>query len=212
MNAPMSSEHEHFSTPDPVAASRPVTIKVALPEGSMQLTTDRGVFSHGALDLGTKVLLLKATATPPTGNLLDLGCGVGPIAITLARRSPGATVWAVDVNNRALRLCSDNALANGVTNVRTSTPEQMDGSIRFDGIWSNPPVHVGKPAMHAMLLLWLPRLADGAACTMVVQKHLGSDSLQSWLTEQGYPTERIGSAKGYRILRSVRATSAPDPD
>lgn len=211
MNTPQLPPHEHFSTPDPAAASQPVTIKVAMPEGTMQLTTDRGVFSHGALDLGTKVLLLKATATPSAGNLLDLGCGAGPIAITLARRSPGATVWAVDVNNRALRLCRDNARANGITNIETCTPDQVDDAIRFDGIWSNPPVHIGKPAMHEMLLQWLPRLADGAACTMVVQKHLGSDSLQSWLSDQGFPTERIGSAKGYRILRSVRAVSAEPP-
>lgn len=208
----MNSAQEHFSTPDPTAASQPVTIKVAMPEGTMQLTTDRGVFSHGALDLGTKVLLLKSTDAPKFGNLLDLGCGVGPIAITLAKRSPDATVWAVDVNNRALQLCRDNARVNGVANVQTSTPEQVDDAIRFDGIWSNPPVHIGKPAMHAMLLQWLPRLADGAACTMVVQKHLGSDSLQSWLTDQGFPTERIGSAKGYRILRSLRAEPAASAD
>ena len=200
---------EHFSSTDPAAASQPVTIKVPMPEGTLQLTTDRGVFSHGALDLGTRVLLLKAPLPPQTGDLLDLGCGTGPIAITLARRAPGATIWAVDVNNRALRLCRDNARANGVGNVQTCTPDQIDPSILFEGIWSNPPIHIGKPAMHAMLLQWLPRLAPGAACTMVVQKHLGSDSLQTWLTDQGYPTERIASAKGYRILRSVRPLHEP---
>ncbi len=197
-----ATDPDHFSTPDPVSASQPLTIKVAMPDGTLQLTTDRGVFSHGALDLGTKVLLLKAPPPPDTGNLLDLGCGTGPIAITLARRAPLATVWAVDVNNRALRLCRDNARANGVSNVRTCTPDQVDDTISFDAIWSNPPVHIGKAALHEMLLRWLPRLQPGAACVMVVHKHLGSDSLQSWLTEQGYPTDRIGSAKGYRILRS----------
>lgn len=175
-----------------------------MPDGTLQLTTDRGVFSHGALDLGTKVLLLKAPAPPASGNLLDLGCGVGPIAITLARRSPLATVWAVDVNNRALRLCRDNARANGAQNINTCLPEQVDDGIVFDAIWSNPPVHVGKDALHEMLLLWLPRLRHGGECIMVVHKHLGSDSLQTWLTAHGYPTERLGSAKGYRILRSVR--------
>jgi 16S rRNA (guanine1207-N2)-methyltransferase len=196
---------EHFSTPDPTTASQPLTVSVALPDGTLQLTTDRGVFSHGALDLGTRVLLLKAPPPPPTGNLLDLGCGAGPIAITLARRSPDATVWAVDVNNRALRLCRDNARANKVTNVHTCTPEQVDDALTFAAIWSNPPIHIGKPAMHAMLLHWLPRLEPGGECLMVVQKHLGSDSLQAWLTAQGFPTERIASAKGYRILRTVRA-------
>jgi len=202
---------DHYSTPEPPAASQPLTIKVAMPDGTLQLTTDRGVFSYGALDLGTKVLLLKAPAAPSTGNLLDLGCGVGPIAITLARRSPGAAVWAVDVNNRALRLCRDNANANGVKNVHPATPDQIDDAIMFDAIWSNPPIHIGKAAMHEMMLQWLPRLNPGATCVMVVQKHLGSDSLQSWLTAQGYPTQRIGSAKGYRILSSRAPTGRDLP-
>lgn len=198
------TNNEHFSTPDPITTSQPTTIRVAMPDGALHLTTDRGVFSHGALDLGTRVLLLKAPPPPTVGNLLDLGCGVGPIAITLAKRAPSATIWAVDVNNRALRLCRENARANSVSNVNTCAPDQMDPDIMFDTIWSNPPIHIGKPNLHALLLQWLPRLKVGAACLMVVQKHLGSDSLQSWLTEQGYPTNRIGSAKGYRILRSVR--------
>ncbi len=196
---------EHFSTPDPVTPTQPLTVKVALPDGTLQLTTDRGVFSHGALDLGTRVLLLKTPSPPSTGNLLDLGCGTGAIAITLAKRSPGATVLAVDVNNRALRLCRDNARVNGVAErVQTCTPEQIDPQMIFEAIWSNPPIHIGKPALHALLLQWLPRLAPGASCFMVVQKHLGSDSLQAWLTDQNFPTERIASAKGYRILQSTR--------
>ncbi|MEO7397333.1 MAG: methyltransferase [Ilumatobacteraceae bacterium] len=197
--------NEHFSTSNPTTPSHPVTVTVALPDGIVKLTTDKGVFSYGALDLGTKVLLLKAPAPPSHGNLLDLGSGTGAIAITLAKRSPTATVWAVDVNQRALRLTRDNARANGVTTVNTCTPDEMDASIVFDAIWSNPPIHIGKPALHAVLLRWLPRLARGGVAIMVVQKHLGSDSLQAWLTAQGYPTERVSSAKGYRLLRTVRA-------
>ena len=200
--------NEQYFEHKPTSPSEPVTFRVSLPDGSLQLTTDRGVFSHGALDLGTRVLLLKGPPLPPRGDLLDLGCGAGAIAITMAKRSPEATVWAVDVNARALRLCRDNARANKVTNVRTCTPEEIDQDVRFAAIWSNPPIHIGKPAMHAMLLHWLARLrADGEA-VMVVQRHLGSDSLQTWLTIQGYPTERLSSAKGYRLLRSVPRLAA----
>jgi 16S rRNA (guanine1207-N2)-methyltransferase len=196
--------NEQYFEPRPSSASDPITIRVALPDGPMQLTTDRGVFSYGALDTGTKVLLLKAPPLPKHGDLLDLGCGTGAIAITMAKRSPQATVWAVDVNSRALRLCRDNARANGVTNVQTCTPEEMDDAVRFAAIWSNPPIHIGKQAMHAMLLHWLARLTLDGEAIMVVQRHLGSDSLQTWLNGQGYPTERLGSAKGYRLLRTVR--------
>lgn len=194
--------NEQYFTPEPATASQPFEIKVALPDGTMRLMTDRGVFSYGALDTGTKVLLLKTPPLPRTGNVLDLGCGAGPIAITMARRSPEATVWAVDVNTRALALTRDNARTNKVA-VTTCTPEQMDPDLRFDAIWSNPPVHIGKPAMHAMLLQWLPRLTPTGEAVMVVQKHLGSDSLLTWLNAQGLPTERLSSAKGYRLLRTT---------
>ena len=197
--------NDHYFTEQPSSPTRPITFKVATPDGTMQLTTDRGVFSHGALDTGTKVLLLKAPSPPPSGNLLDLGCGAGPIAITLARRSPKATVWAVDINARALRLCRENARANEITNIQTCLVEEMPDDVVFDAIWSNPPIHIGKPAMHAMLLQWLPRLTQPGEAIMVVQRHLGSDSLQAWLTGQGFPTTRLGSAKGYRLLRSTRA-------
>lgn len=197
--------NDHYFTEQPSSPTRPITFKVATPDGTMQLTTDRGVFSHGALDTGTKVLLLKAPSPPPSGNLLDLGCGAGPIAITLARRSPKATVWAVDINARALRLCRENARANEITNIQTCLVEEMPDDVVFDAIWSNPPIHIGKPAMHAMLLQWLPRLTRPGEAIMVVQRHLGSDSLQAWLAGQGFPTTRLGSAKGYRLLRSTRA-------
>jgi 16S rRNA (guanine1207-N2)-methyltransferase len=194
---------EQYFTPHPQTASQPETFAVPMPEGTMKLTTDRGVFSHGALDLGTRVLLLKAPPLADRGDMLDLGCGAGPIAITMARRSPHAQVWAVDVNHRALHLTRENARANHVTNITACTPDEVDPAVRFEAIWSNPPIHIGKAAMHEMLLRWLPRLTPAGAAVMVVQKHLGSDSLLAWLNAQGLPTERIGSAKGYRLLRTT---------
>jgi 16S rRNA (guanine1207-N2)-methyltransferase len=197
----MSDEH-YFST-RPGAPSEPITVRVPLPDGTLELTTDRGVFSYGALDLGTKVLLLKAPPPAQHGHLLDLGCGTGAIAITMARRAPNANVWAVDVNQRALRLCRDNARANKVTNVDTCTPDELDPSLRFGTIWSNPPVHIGKAAMHEMLRTWLDRLTPDGEAILVVQRHLGSDSLQAWLVDEGWPTERFASAKGFRLLRAT---------
>jgi 16S rRNA (guanine1207-N2)-methyltransferase len=196
--------NEHYFSPQPSSPSQPYVIQVALPDGTLHLTTDRGVFSYGALDTGTRLLLLRAPLPSPTGNLLDLGCGVGPIAITLALRSPEATVWAVDVNERAVALCRQNAEANGAHNVRACLPTEVPDDIPFDTIWSNPPIHIGKAALHDLLVHWLSRLGPNGHSIMVVQKHLGSDSLQGWLSDQGYPTERLASAKGFRLLRSVR--------
>jgi 16S rRNA (guanine1207-N2)-methyltransferase len=188
---------------DPSVGSDPVTIDVSLPDTAFTLRTDRGVFARGQLDSGTSLLLRADPPLVRTGDVLDLGCGAGPIALTMARRSPDAMVWAIDVNTRALELCRANAAANGITNIRTVTPDDVPAHLQFGSIWSNPPIRIGKPALHDLLLRWLPRLAPAGTATLVVQKHLGADSLQQWLTAQGFPTGRAASKAGYRLL-SVR--------
>jgi 16S rRNA (guanine1207-N2)-methyltransferase len=199
----------HYFDARPGVASRPRTVRLTLPDLTVELTTDAGVFSGDAVDAGTKYLLLDAPP-PPSGpvDLLDLGCGYGPIAVTLARRSPDATVWAVDVNERAVRLCAANASAAGVPGVRAvvaadpqaATASGLPGNVRFAAIYSNPPIRIGKPALHRLLTDWLPRLATGGHAYLVVQKHLGSDSLARWLDDQGWTTTRLGSRAGYRLL------------
>jgi len=195
-----------YFEPDPDVASRPRTVDLVLPDATLHLRTDRGVFAAANVDPGTKLLLLDA-APPPPGDvhLLDLGCGYGPIALTLARRAPDATVWAIDVNRRARELCAANAEANGLTNVRTAEPDDVPDEVRFGGIWSNPPIRIGKVALHELLLRWLARLdADGHAW-FVVQKHLGADSLAAWLTDQGWPATRVVARSAYRVLEVERA-------
>jgi 16S rRNA (guanine1207-N2)-methyltransferase len=194
-----------YFEPDPNVASRERRVDLVLPDATFHLRTDRGVFAAAAIDPGTKLLLLEASA-PPSGaiDLLDLGCGYGPIALALARRAPQATVWAVDVNRRALALCSANAESNGVTNVRAVEPDAVPVDVRFAGIWSNPPIRIGKGALHDLLLRWLERLHVDAHAWFVVQKHLGSDSLATWLTDQGWPATRRVSRSGYRVLEVAR--------
>ncbi|MBK5332022.1 MAG: methyltransferase [Ilumatobacteraceae bacterium] len=193
----------HYFDEDPDAPSLPRDVELWLPDMSLTLTTDRGVFGYDQIDAGSKLLLLKAPPPPLAGNLLDLGCGVGTIALPLARRAPGATVWAVDVNSRARELCAGNAAANGITNLRVAAPDDVPEDVAFDAIWSNPPIRVGKKPLHDMLLMWLGRLAPSGDAVMVVHKHLGGDSLQRWLTEAGYPTARLASSSGYRILHTT---------
>ena len=197
----------HYFDEQPDAPSRPRQIELWLPDMSMALTTDRGVFGYDQVDAGSKLLLLKAPPPPQAGNLLDLGCGVGTIALPMARRAPGATVWAVDVNARARDLCASNAEANGVANIRVAAPVDVASDTEFDCIWSNPPIRIGKPALHELLLTWLGRLAPTGYAVMVVHKHLGADSLQRWLTEQGHPTQRFASSSGFRILHTATRIS-----
>ena len=197
------SSSQYFDD-DPTVASDPVTIDVSLPDTAFSLRTDRGVFARGQLDAGTSFLLRSDAPLVPTGDVLDLGCGAGPIALTMARRSPLATVWAVDVNQRALELCRANAAANGITNLWAVLPDDVPPDVEFGSIWSNPPIRIGKGALHELLLRWLPRLTDGGTATLVVQKHLGADSLQRWLSTQGFVAVRTASKAGYRLLSVTR--------
>jgi 16S rRNA (guanine1207-N2)-methyltransferase len=169
-----------------------------------ELTTASGIFSPERVDAGTEVLLANTPAPPPGGDLLDLGCGWGPIALSLAIHSPRATVWAVDVNERALDLVRRNATSLGLVNVNAVTPDDVPDDVRFMTIWSNPPIRVGKNELHGLLERWLPRLERGSDAWLVVQRNLGSDSLQRWL-EATYPDDftftRAATNKGYRVLR-----------
>lgn len=165
------------------------------------LTAAAGVFSAGRLDPGTAVLLRKAPL-PSAGPLLDLGCGYGAIACVLARSAPGATVYAVDVNARARDLTKRNAERVGAADrVYVSGPDEVPEDVWFAQIWSNPPIRVGKAELHAMLLRWLPRLADDGVAWLVVGKHLGGDSLHGWLEQQGWAVDRHASQKGFRVLK-----------
>lgn len=200
----MTAPGSHYFDEEPTTDSAPRDVSLLLPDMNLTLRTDRGVFGYNRIDAGTKLLLLKAPPPSASGDLLDLGCGTGAIGLTMARRSPAATVWAVDVNERARELCRTNAELNGVENVRVCGPDEVPESVLFATIWSNPAIRIGKPALHEMLSTWFARMTPEGEAVMVVHKHLGGDSLQAWLTEHGYPTTRLASSSGYRILRSTR--------
>lgn len=196
----MSIPKTHYFEARPVVASRPRTVRLVIGDLKLDFQADRGVFGSKGVDLGTIVLLKEAPPPPRAGELLDLGCGYGPIAITLARRSPDAKIWAVDVNERALELTRVNAEASGTSKVTAAKPEDVPAATRFDAIYSNPPVRVGKAPLHALLMEWLPRLKPEGAAFLVVQRNLGSDSLAAWLVDQGFSIARLKSKKGYRVL------------
>ncbi len=198
----MTAAGSHYFDEEPTADSSPRDVQLSLPDMQLALTTDRGVFGYDRVDSGTKLLLLQAPSPSPSGDLLDLGCGTGAIALAMARRSPAATIWAIDVNERARTLCRNNAERNGISNITVCAPDEVPEMIAFDTIWSNPAIRIGKPALHAMLLRWFGQLSPDGTAVLVVHKHLGSDSLQTWLGTQGYPTTRLASSAGYRILQA----------
>ncbi len=198
----MPGSEDHYFTAEPASADERRTLTVRLADRDVPVLTAPGVFSGSRLDPGTGVLLRTVPAPPTSGELLDLGCGWGPLALSLAMLSPQSRVWAVDVNRRALDLVTRNAAGLALPGVRAVEPDEVPGELRFAALWSNPPIRVGKPALHAMLSTWLPRLTPEGEAWLVVQRALGADSLQSWIGEElGLPAERVASAKGFRVLR-----------
>lgn len=202
---------EHYFSASPASPENLRTIRLTLAGRDVTVTTAGGVFSPDRLDGGTAVLLANTPAPPPGGHFLDLGCGWGPISLTLALQSPHATVWAIDVNERALDLVRRNAAALGLTNINAVTPDDVPEDVRFRTIRSNPPIRVGKNELHGLLDRWLPRLDDRSDAWLVVQRNLGSDSLQRWLAASlpaGFSVSRAATARGFRVLK-VRHHSSP---
>lgn len=199
---------DHYFSPTPASAASRRELSAWAWGHELRLESASGVFAHGRVDTGTAVLL-RSTRPPAGGTLLDLGCGYGLLACALATAVPAATVWAVDVNERARELTLANAARLGVAErLHVAAPEQVPPSVRFDGVWSNPPIRVGKAALHDLLLRWLACLAPAGEAWLVVGRNLGADSLHRWLLEQGYGCERIAAAKGFRVLRVYSSISS----
>lgn len=195
---------EHYFSAEPKGPLKIKSIEIPVAGVLQHVSTASGTFSPLQLDVGTEVLIRQMELAPNSGDILDLGAGWGPISLNLAKLRPKARIWAVDVNTRSLELTAKNAEDLGLSNISTATPDQVPEDISFSGIWSNPPIRIGKKELHQMLLLWLPRLKPNGEAYLVVQKNLGSDSLQKWLAEElkgGFEVSRLTSEKTYRIIR-----------
>lgn len=202
------NDTEHYFSATPADPEAVASMTVRLAGRDVQVRTAPKVFSHARLDLGTSVLLRSVPDLPAEGQFLDLGCGWGPIALTMALQRPRARVWAVDVNDRALDLVAGTATDLGLPNLRAVRPQDVPEEIRFDVIWSNPPIRVGKQVLHALLQSWLTRLTGDGAAYLVVQRNLGADSLTAWLSARPeFSARKIASAKGFRVIE-VQVRSA----
>jgi 16S rRNA G1207 methylase RsmC len=198
----------HYFTSEPLDPAATRQIEVTLAGRTAALATAPGVFSPGRIDLGTAVLLRTLARRserhdlPPSGLFVDLGSGWGPLALTMASLAPAARVAAVEVNQAARQLTAMNARQMGLTNVTVIDPAESEAVADIDVLWSNPPIRIGKDALHQLLAGWLGRLRPDGHADLVVQRNLGADSLHTWLTDAGFPTERLASAKGFRVLRA----------
>ena len=197
---------EHYFTESPSSEAKTRELRLELAGHEVTVETVSGTFSPTRLDLGTAVLL-RHLPQPPAGDVLDLGCGWGPIALHTALEAKDAEVdlrvWALDINSRSLETTAANARRLGLETVRTVTAEDIPAEVQFAAIRSNPPIRIGKEALHELLETWLPRLAPDGRADLVVSKNLGADSLQKWIAGMlgdGFEVVRTGSSKGFRVL------------
>ena len=207
---------QHYFSESPESNFTPREVEAFLAGATRSVVTAGGIFSPDGLDRGTAVLLREIPKhssldqegfVSPTGPILDVGCGWGPITLDAALTHPDREVWATDINERSRELTRTNAARLGLSNVRVAAPDEVPGDLEFASIRSNPPIRVGKEALHGILHQWLPRLAPGGASYLVVAKHLGADSLQRWIAAEFSQLEvsRAARDKGFHIIEAYRS-------
>lgn len=176
-------------------------INITVDNQKITLITDQDTFSYRRLDPGTKVFLKDLPSVGEIeGNLLDIGCGYGPITVTLALKYPQRVIYAVDVNQKAIYYLQENLKRYSIKNVKVFAPEEFPKNIEFAYIYSNPPIRIGKKNLYALCEKWLQNLKQDGKAFLLVKRNLGADSLAEHLESIGYKTERLFSKNGYRVL------------
>ena len=166
------------------------------------LKSDAGVFSKDCLDDGSRLLLETIAKTDLGSEILDLGCGVGPIGLTLAKLDPARHVTLADVNLRALDCCRANAKTLGVEGQVTILQSDVYSNIApsFSTIVTNPPIRAGKKVTYAMYAGALSHLNEGGSLILVIRKQQGAPSCQRYLETLFSEVSVVSQHKGYRIL------------
>ncbi len=166
------------------------------------LKSDSGVFSKDGLDDGSRLLLETIAKTDLGNEILDLGCGVGPIGLILAHLDPSRRVCLADVNDRALECCRQNAATLGVSEqveiVHSDVYLNIDK--KFSTIVTNPPIRAGKKVTYAMYAGAVDHLLEGGRLILVIRKKQGAESAEAYLKTLFPKVERLAQKKGFRVL------------
>lgn len=198
---------DHYYTSEPSSESNKTTWNIKIAEEQFSFITDSGVFSKHQLDYGSEVLMTTAAEVDyPVGNILDMGCGYGPIGLFLARAFPDRTIEMADVNERALALAAENAELNEVANVEIYQSDLFANveNKQLAGIISNPPIRAGKKVVHQILEEAYEHLAENGKLLIVIQKKQGAPSARKKMEEVFGNVERINLDKGYWVLTSEK--------
>jgi len=197
---------EHYYTKNPGVKSNPNKIVAELLGKQFQFTTDSGVFSKKEIDFGSKLLIESFEEPEVEGDIVDAGCGYGPIGISLASEFPNRRFYMLDVNERATELSTNNAIKNRVHNVIVMESDQLSavkGSV-FASVLTNPPIRAGKDVVHGILEDAYEVLKEHGTLWVVIQKKQGAPSAVTKLEEMFKQVETVVKKKGYYILKAVK--------
>ncbi|MGM0137889.1 16S rRNA (-N2)-methyltransferase [Enterococcus sp. DIV0755b] len=197
---------DHYYTNQPHAAHDFTEFDFELKGHKFHFVTDSGVFSRNTIDYGSRVLIETFSATDlPKGPLLDVGCGYGPIGLTLAATTE-RFVEMIDVNQRAIDLAKRNAGRNQIENVviHESNIYETVNETAYAAILSNPPIRAGKKVVHTILSDAYPLLTEGGTLTVVIQKKQGAPSAEKKMKEVFGNCTILTKDKGYYILQSIK--------
>ena len=195
----------HYYTNDDSLESKPRNVDYTIDGVSFSLCSDLGVFSKNRLDEGSEILIKTLLPLDLGEKMLDLGCGIGPIGLTLAYFSPSLNVTCSDINTRALALCQENAnklsLSQRVTCLQSDIYIEIEGT--YDSIVSNPPIRAGKKVTNAIYIGAKSHLIDGGSLYVVVRKAQGAKSVQAYLKEIYGNVEVLERSKGFYVLKAT---------
>ena len=197
---------EHYYSKDPKVKSQPKELAVTLRQQSFRFLTDAGVFSKGDVDFGSKLLAESFVMPEAEGDVLDVGCGYGPIGLSIAASFPNRKIHMVDVNERALLLSAKNAEVNGVTNVEIYSSDALTDvtGAEFSAILTNPPIRAGKKTVFSFYDGAFSKLQVGGELWVVIQKKQGAPSTIHHLEKIFGNAETIVKKRGYHIIRAFK--------
>ena len=196
----------HYFQEDPNLASRERRLTLDIDNKHLEFISDNGVFSKDKIDEGTIAFLKVLVPLRLSGKILDLGCGYGPIGLTIAITSPNARVDLADINSRAVALCERNAkqlgLSQRVTCLQSDIYEKIEGP--YDSIVVNPPIRAGKVVTYAMYEGAMQNLIDGGSLFIVIRKAQGAESAARYIESLFGNIKLLDRHKGYHIYQAVK--------
>ena len=191
---------------DPTVESKEKEIHFTLFDKEYRYYTDNGVFSKNRIDEGSYIFLKILLPLQLDGNILDLGCGYGPIGLTLALNSSKARVTLADINSRALALASKSSvmwnLSSRVTIVQSDIYENIKGP--FDSIVVNPPIRAGKAVINEMFSGAKQHLIDGGSLYVVIRRKQGAESALKYIETVFENVSVLHKEKGYWIIKATK--------